>query len=105
MQTVNENSTAILTVTFTDENGDAAIPSGGQYTIYDVLSGITIKAWTDFTPSSATHDIEITDEENSIIDDTQLYETRRVTVKWKYGAGKSGTGEFIYRVKNLEQIE
>ncbi len=103
MKIVNEKSSAILTLTFEDESENAVTPDSGIYRIDDIDSGTEIKGDTAFTPSSSTHDITLTATENAIIDSTQPYETKLVTVTFVYGT-KQGTGEYQYKVRNLRKI-
>ena len=104
METINEKTTAILTLTFTDEDGDAVTPSAGTYQIDDVESNTNITAKTDFTPIASTYDLEITPNENRTLDSTKNYELRRVTVTMTYSGAKSASAEYDYKVKNLNYI-
>lgn len=104
MFSVNEKSTAVLTVSFKDENGIAVAPSSGTYTITDVDSGTVITASTPFTPSGTTHDLTITPTENRILTTSNLFEKRKVTVTFTYLVTKQGTAEYIYLVNNLGNI-
>lgn len=104
MEIVNERSTSIVAMTFRDETGALVTPSAGTYQIHDAASGTEIRAETPFTPAGSTHDITITDTENRILDASRNVEERIVTIKFTYGAGKPGTGEYRYIVKNLTKI-
>ena len=103
METVNEKTTAILAVTFKDENGNLVTPTTGSYRIDD-YAGTQITGDTAFTPSSSTYEITISANENRILDANNLVETRIATVSWTYSGSKQGTSEYIYQIKNLRKI-
>lgn len=104
MEIVNEKCTSIVSLTFRDETGDLVVPSAGSCQIHDAASGTEIRAETPFTPAGSTHDITITDSENRILDASRNVEERIVTVTFTYGAGKKGSGEYRYGVKNLAKL-
>ena len=104
MDIVNEKSTSIVSLTFTDNTGALVTPSAGTYQIHDAASGTEIRAETPFTPTGSTHDITITATENRILDAARNVEERIVTVSFTFGAGKNGNGEYRYGVKNLTKI-
>ena len=103
---VNERTTLRLTVAFFDEDDVAVVPASANYRVDDVPSGTSIVASTVIAALAVTVPVTITEEQNRIITEAHLYETRRVTVDFRYGAGgaKRGTNEYIYRVKNLPGI-
>jgi hypothetical protein len=103
MYEVNERTTMILTVAFFDEDNVAVVPVSSKYRIDDTGSGTAIVGSTTMTPLGTTYALTITEEQNYIVGISHLYETRRVTVDFRYGAGsaKRGTNEYIYKVKNL----
>jgi hypothetical protein len=103
VETVNERSSCVLQVAFYDENEDAVIPAAGTYQIDDG-AGTAILAATAFTPSAATHNLQITSAQNRILDATKPSEKRIVTVTYQYGDGKQGTGDYTYMVKNLSKV-
>jgi hypothetical protein len=101
---VNEDSTAVLTITFKDEMGVLATPSHAYYRIDDVPTKTQIRDWTDITPIASSVDVEITALENAILKQTHQYEIRLVSVKFTYAVDKQGTGDFIYNLVNLDRI-
>jgi len=101
---VKENSTGKLTLTFYNEDDTEVIPTAGTIKIVDVASGTVIRDTTAFTPTTATYSITITATENRILDQMRSSEQRRITVTFSYGASKAGTGDFIYPIKNLPDI-
>ena len=64
-------------------------------------TGVQVKGWEAFTPSSSSHIIEITGAENTIMNPELTQETMTVTVRWTYGTGSNGTESFEYVIKNL----
>lgn len=102
--TVNEKTTSIVTLSFTDEAGNAVTPTSGTYRIDDIASGTQIKGDTSFTPGSSRHELTISDTENAILDADNERELRCVTVSVTYGAGKKCTAEYRYYVLNLLKI-
>ncbi len=107
MYEVNERTTMLLRVAFFDEDDVAVVPNSSIYRIDDIGTSTVIRASTAMAPLAVTYDITITEEENYIIAERHTYETRRVTVDFRYGAGsvKRGTNEYIYKVKNMYGIE
>jgi hypothetical protein len=104
MLAVNEQTSATLSLTFTDERGAAVIPTAGKYRIDDVATGTNITGWTAFTPSTSSYDISITSLENKILDETNDGEVRLVTVIVYYTGGKQCTTEYRYEVTNLMEV-
>lgn len=100
MDVVNERTRYVLPLTFRDEDGTPVTPVGVTVRIDDVASGTAIRAATAINPVSSTHDLEITAEENRIINAANRIELRRVTVHIQGEA----TGEYLYHVKNLAGI-
>ena len=102
---VNERSTAVLSMTFTDETKAPVIPTSARYCVLDELSGTVLSGWTSFTPTVASYDLTISQDNNRIIDDSRDTEVRIVTVVFEYYYGsKQCTGEFRYEVKNLTSV-
>ncbi len=94
---VNEKTFYLITASFTDENGDAVVPTSAEYRIDDE-SGQSIVPLTAFTPPS----INITADQNAMISTTKLEEIRTVTLHWTYGTGKEGWGSTEYTVKRVK---
>ena len=100
MMQVNEGTTAYLSATFSDKTGNADTPSTITYRIDDVRSGTEIRDATTITAAS-TVEISLSPTDNRILNATQSYETRRVTVVASYGASDQVTAEYTYRVTPL----
>ena len=97
--TINEGSSAFLTVTFKDQTGAGVTPTSAAYRLDN--SGVQVRAWEAFTPASSSHIIEITGAENAILNPELATETMAVTVRWTYGTGSTGSEAFEYVIKNL----
>ena len=100
---VNEKTSAIITVIFTDENGGVTTPTGGSYRI-DTPAGFAIQAPTAFTPTTNSYDIPLTIANNTLHDSNLTIEGRVVTVTWTYSGSKQGSAEFKYAVRNLKYV-
>jgi hypothetical protein len=101
---VNEDSTAVLTLTFKDETDTLVVPGSIYYRIDDVPTKTQIRDWTAISPPSSSVDVTITDIENAILKQTHQYEIRLVSVYFTYATGKKGTADFIYNLVNLDRI-
>ena len=102
--TINENSRAILTLTFKDEAGVAVIPTTFKYRIDDVPSGTEMVSIQTITPSTSIYDLTIVSATNRILNSSKPYEQRRVTVQWYVGATLVGTADYTYKVLNLNRV-
>lgn len=98
---INEGSTGYLTVTFLDKNGLAAAPVSATYRIHDVLSGTEIRAETAITPIAAQVEITLTPADNTLVNEVNSSEPRRVTAVAVYGQADGVKADFVYEVKNL----
>ena len=101
---VNEDSTAILTLTFKNELGAEVTPSTAYIRIDDVPSRTQIRDWTAISPLASTVDVTISNSENAILKQTHQYEIRRVSVYFTYATSKKGTADFLYNLVNLDKI-
>lgn len=107
MDTINEQTTYRITITWTDEAGEPLTPTSGTYRIDDVTdpaNPVTVKTTQTITPSSSSANIDIAYGDNAILNSANAYENRLVTFTWTYGGNKKGTGEYRYRIKNLLKI-
>jgi len=102
-QTVNEGSTAYLTVTLLDKDGAQAAPSALSYQIDDVTTGTTVRSATALA-AAAQVEITLAPTDNAIQTATNKRERRRVTVQASYGAGDALNAEYDYIVRNLSGV-
>lgn len=106
MDVVNEKTTWIVTLSFTDEDGNAVTPDSGTYRLDALKTDGTLEQVTGdtaFTPTSNTHEIVITSAENQMKDATRRFEPRILTVTFTYGS-RTGTAEYRYLLKNLSAL-
>jgi hypothetical protein len=105
MLTVNENTTLVMALGFTNEDLAPVVPGASQYRLDDVSPGAEILGWTDFLPEEDTHDLIITAAQNAIINSALAVEKKRLTLKLTYSDDhKEATAQYIYAVKNLAKI-
>jgi len=104
MKQLNERTSAVLALSFTDLVGKKVVPISGKYQIVDKESGTILKVWTDFAPSLATYEININEEYNRIIDDSNNIEVRIVSIVVQYSLNRQTTSEFWYEIINLYNI-
>ena len=97
--TINEGSSAFLTITFKDQTGTGVTPTTAAYRLDN--AGVQVRDWEAFTPASSSHIIEITGAENAILNPELATETMTATVRWTYGTGSTGSEAFEYVIKNL----
>lgn len=103
MQTVNEGSTAYLTITFKDKTGTPQVPSSITYRIDCMTSGLQVLADTPVTPASSV-EITLTPSQNAMLVSGNVRETKRVTVKTLYGISDALNDQYDYQVINLPYV-
>ena len=103
METVNENSTHVVTAVFKTPDGELVVPSAGTWRVDDVSTGEIIIPETDFTPIGSRHDFKIPYDKNTIITAGRYQEAKKLTVSFVYTSGR-GTGEYEYLVQNLDYV-
>lgn len=102
MQLITEGSAIELSVAYRGDDGSLITPTTLKYRIDDAL-GDVITDWTSLTPASITV-IDIPATANAILDDSQPYEDRLVTVMSDEGLSTQDVTEQRYRVRNLSGI-
>lgn len=102
---VNEETTAVISVTFKDENGDSVNPSTAKYTLYNLSTGAVInsRSLVDVPGDTAVRLIELAPADNVIVDDALQLEEHRLYVVYTYGAAKKGSVEIQVVVVNVGQ--
>lgn len=101
---VNEGSTHVVTASFFDEDGNAVIPASASYRVDDAASGAEVIAATAVTPTTPVIDIVIPAGKNMILNAVRSSEQRVLTMTFTYSGGKTGTGEYTYRITNLRGV-
>lgn len=104
IQTVNEATTAYLTVTFLDKDGAQAAPSSVSYRIDCLTTGAAVRASTPVTPAASQVEITLDATDNAMQSTGNLTERRRVTVTASYGVGDQVQEQYDYLVKNLSEV-
>lgn len=99
MQSVNEGTSATLTMAFTDEDGSSITPSSATYTLFDKFSGEIVRSGA-ISPLSESVDFQITPSDTAIMNSRNRYEIRTVEVTFLYD-GKTGKGEYSFKAVNL----
>lgn len=104
MQTINERTSAWLTVAFKDKAGALAVPTSVSYRIDCLTTGIVMKADTSVAAASSV-EIALSATVNAINTQTNVREQRRVTVTAQYGDNTDQiVAEFDYFVRNLQLV-
>lgn len=104
LESVNERSTAYLTVTFRDKAGAEQAPASASYRIDDAGSGQAVRAATPIMAPGSTVEITLTPDDNRLLDEANPYERRRVTVAAEYGAADAVNVEYVYQVIGLAGV-
>ena len=102
MESINEGSSAILTIAFTDQDGDAITPDSATFTIYDKFSGTERRSGTISSLASSITFVT-TDEDNAILNQNNRYEVVAILIEFSYNS-RYGKGEYFYKVNNLAQV-
>jgi hypothetical protein len=103
MNTVNERSTAYLTIAFFDPGKVPVTPAAVEYRIDDYDSGAEIRAGTTVTTGSSVQ-ITLTPTDNMLVNNYAEFERRRVTVIAFYGEDDQQTAEYVYSITNLRHV-
>ena len=101
----NERTTVLITATFKDEAGTLTTPTSATARIDDDRTGTVLRAATAITPLSTSVTIEVTPDENRILDDQSSWEDRTLTVDFVYGeTSRRGTNDYHWRCMNLRGV-
>ena len=94
---VNEDTSRNLTVSFFDADGVAVIPASVSYRVDCETTGREVRDWTEFGGTLATSiEIELTSADNCILNQANETETRKVNV-----LTPEAHYEYEYTVNNL----
>ena len=103
VHTVNERSSARLTVAFKDFDDNPSAPAEVYYTVFVRDTGLELKARTSITPA-ATVQITLSKNETQIVDNTKRQEAHSVLVEGIYSATDEVNDTFTFEVVNLKQL-
>jgi hypothetical protein len=98
---VEEKSSAIATLAFTDEAGDPFTPDAVYVAIDCVTTGTNIRAEAQVTPEASTMNVAIAHAENAIHDTDEPFDIHEITVRATYDGTSQMTGSARFKVKNL----
>lgn len=101
LATINERSSAWVTIGFTDRAGAPVGPDSVTYRIDCMTTGTAILGDTTVSAPGASFEVELTPDFNRIIDPTNLREMRRLTVVASYGGSDEATEQYDWWVVNL----
>lgn len=103
--TINERTSARLSIDWIDPAGEPAIPSAVSYRIDCLTTGGVVRAMTTVAPA-ATTEIHLDSDDNAIRDTANSSERRCVTVVASYGdASDQCSLEYVYTVRNLRYLQ
>ena len=104
LQTVNERTTAYLSISFRDDAGVLATPSAVSYRVDCLTTAQSVRGSTSVSPASQVK-ITLTAGDNAIKTYTNKSEVRRVTVVATYGSTADQlTLQYDYTVNNLQFV-
>jgi len=105
LDVVDEGSSSVLTITFTDRNGNLQVPFNAVYRIDEATQeggfDSEVRADTAVPSLASPCDLALTPADNAIVDQTRAFEERVVTVVSTYSANDVKKDEYRYRVRNL----
>lgn len=100
---VKENSTAFVTLTFTDKDGSPLTPDSVNIEIIDKLSGTSVRAQSAETPVTSSMVVELLPAHNAILDSNNPAEERRLIVQATYSGTRKLNESWDYTVINLSK--
>lgn len=101
---IQEQSSGLLTVNFTNQDGIAATPATVTYRIDDMTTGTVVRAATALSAAPSVA-VPLSAVDNAIVDPTHVRELRRVTVEAAFGNGVTVNGQYDYLIRNLSAVE
>ena len=108
-KTISEKSSRIITISFLDQNNnplsdDLLKTIVGKYKIIDQSTGKVIKDFTNFIPDRSIYELNLSSEDNRIINPDVSQENHIITVSAVYGDGKIENEELSVTIMNLMGI-
>lgn len=103
MESVDQNSTAYLTVSLYDKDDALAVPVSVVYKILDRITGQSVRTETVLTPASSI-EIVLRPADNKILNSTRSKEFRVVIITATYGSTDKLNGEYEYQVNRLKHL-
>jgi hypothetical protein len=108
-KTISEKSSRIITISFLDQDNnplsdDLLSTIVGKYKIIDQSTGKVIKDFTTFIPDSSIFELNLSSDDNRIINPDVSQENHIITVSAVYGDGKIENEELSVTIMNLMGI-
>jgi len=104
LDTVNEKTTAYVTASFKDKDGNLAQPTTSSYTVHDEDTGAELVSSTALSPTGGSVEIVLSGNAIKMHDETKTKETHVITVNATYAGGEELNAEFRFRVINLSHV-
>jgi len=108
-KTISEKSSRIITISFLDQNNNPLTNNllstiVGKYKITDQSTGKVIKDFTTFIPNNTIYELNLSSDDNKIINPDVSQENHIITVSAVYGDGKIENEELSVTIMNLMGI-
>lgn len=100
---INEQTASWLELSFYDKDGDPVIPVSLSYRIDCLTTGAEIVDDTGVSPAAEV-EIKLSSTVNSIQDQTNAYERRRITITATHGANDFDITKYVYRIVNFGAV-
>ena len=98
---VNEGSSGYILAQFFDTASIAMAPSSARYRIDCLTTDTVVLDWTTLTVLDVTKEINITPSQNSMQDETNSLEIRRITVEGTDIFGNKQVADYEYDLINM----
>ena len=106
MESINENSTRDLSMSFTDNKGLPVIPETVIYFVIDENTEQVMIPETTIVPEDTNEIINLPADVNIILDSNNDFETRILVVKWFYNNGQNEENDnYKFKIKNLIGVD
>lgn len=98
---INEGTTAILTVTYLDEDKTNITPSSVSYRVDDLTNVRQVADWASVATPGTSNTITITGALNAVYSRSQEKELRQITVNTTDSSGNVAQDIFIYTLVRI----
>lgn len=102
-KSVDEKTSAVLTIKFYDRGGVAVVPLSALYQVDNQTTGTAVRVETAL-PAAAQIVLTLTAADNAIVDQSNVRELRRVTVEATLPGGDTVNAQYDYLVRNLSGV-
>lgn len=100
---IAEKSATILTLNFVDGQGVASAPDAVTYQVDCMTTGTALRAPQALIPA-ASIDVTLTAADNTLVNQSNVRELRRVTVQATYASGEAVNTQVDYLVRNYSGV-